>query len=67
MLLRIDNKISAYLKCNADAGRREIKTVADELLTKSSVSELLEVDYFMKVFIPAYGLILDNLMKVWVI
>jgi hypothetical protein len=41
--------------------------VADELLTKSSVSELLEVDYFMKVFIPAYGLTLDNLMKVWVI
>jgi len=65
-LVGIADKISAYLKCfaEADAGSKEFQTAADELLAKISASELPEVDYFMKVFIPACGLTLDNLMKV---
>ena len=65
-LVDIADKISAYLKCfaEADAGSKEFQTAADELLAKISASKLPEVDYFMKVFIPACGLTLDNLMKV---
>ncbi len=65
-LVDIADKISAYLKCfaEADAGSKEFQTAADELLAKITANKLPEVDYFMEVFIPACGLTLDNLMKV---
>lgn len=64
-LIKMADKISAYLKCKAElnAGNQEFNTAAEELLQKIQQSNLSEVGYFMKVFAPACGLTLDKLMK----
>ncbi|MEC4747527.1 5'-deoxynucleotidase [Methylomicrobium sp. Wu6] len=64
-LIKMADKISAYLKCKAElqAGNQEYSSAAEELLKKIQNSPLPEVDYFMKVFAPACGLTLDQLMK----
>ncbi len=64
-LIKMADKISAYLKCKAElhAGNQEFKTAAEELLKKIQQSNLPEVDYFIKVFVPDCGLTLDSLMK----
>ena len=65
-LIKIADKISAYLKCKGElsAGNQEFKTAAKELLTKIERSDLPEVGYFMTIFSPACGLTLDMLMPV---
>ena len=64
-LIKMADKISAYLKCKAElnAGNQEFNTAAEELLQKIQQSTLPEVGYFMKAFAPACGLTLDKLMK----
>jgi 5'-deoxynucleotidase len=64
-LIKMADKISAYLKCKAElnAGNQEFKTTAKELLKKIEQSDLPEVGYFMTVFAPACGLTLDRLMQ----
>jgi len=64
-LIKMADKISAYLKCKAElnAGNQEFKIAAKELLKKIKQSELLEVSYFMTVFAPACGLTLDKLIQ----
>lgn len=63
-LIKIADKISAYLKCKAEihAGNQEFNTAANELLKKIQQSNLPEVEYFMAVFTPACGMTLDRLM-----
>lgn len=64
-LIKIADKISAFLKCKAElqAGNQEFNTAAEELLIKIQQSDLPEVEYFMTVFAPACGLTLDRLMN----
>ena len=64
-LIKVADKISAYLKCQAElkSGNQEFKHAAEELLNKIEQSDLPEVAYFMKMFVPACGLTLDRLMK----
>lgn len=64
-LIKIADKISAFLKCKAElqAGNQEFNTAAEELLIKIQQSDLPEVEYFMTVFAPSCGLTLDRLMK----
>ncbi|MGR8929362.1 MAG: YfbR-like 5'-deoxynucleotidase, partial [Gammaproteobacteria bacterium] len=64
-LIKMADKISAYLKCKAEqhAGNQEFNTAADQILKKIEQSELPEVAYFMSVFAPACGLTLDKLVK----
>jgi len=64
-LIKIADKISAFLKCKAElqAGNQEFNSTAEELLIKILQSDLPEVEYFMTVFAPACGLTLDRLMN----
>lgn len=64
-LIKMADKISAYLKCKAEqhAGNQEFNTAADEILKKIQYSNRPEVKYFMEVFAPACGLTLDKLMR----
>lgn len=64
-LIKIADKISAYLKCQTElkSGNQEFKNAAEELLVKIEESELPEVAYFMLTFAPACSLTLDHLMN----
>jgi 5'-deoxynucleotidase len=65
VLIKLADKISAYLKCQAEltAGNQEFNTAADTLFEKIQQSNHPEADYFMTVFAPACGLTLDKLVK----
>ncbi len=64
-LIKMADKISAYLKCKAElhAGNQEFNTAAETLFEKIQQANTPEVHYFMAVFAPACGLTLDTLMK----
>ncbi len=66
-LIKAADKISAYLKCQAElkAGNTEFETAAEQLALKISESEQPEVIFFMQVFAPSCGLTLDGLMKTY--
>lgn len=64
-LIKAADKISAYLKCQAElkAGNAEFVTAAAQLALTISESQQPEVLFFMKTFAPSCGLTLDGLMK----
>lgn len=64
-IIKAADKISAYLKCQAElkAGNLEFETAAEQLALTISASEQPEVIFFMKAFAPSCGLTLDGLMK----
>lgn len=64
-IIKAADKISAYLKCQAElkAGNREFETAAEQLAQAISASDLAEVVFFMQAFVPSCGLTLDGLMK----
>lgn len=64
-LIKMADKISAYLKCKAElkAGNQEFKTAAEELFKKIEQTTAPEVMFFMQTFVPDCGLTLDSLMK----
>jgi 5'-deoxynucleotidase len=66
-LIKAADKISAYLKCQAElkAGNREFETAAEQLALKISESQQPEVIFFMQVFVPSCKLTLDGLMKTY--
>ncbi|NOT85458.1 MAG: 5'-deoxynucleotidase [Methylococcaceae bacterium] len=66
-LIKAADKISAYLKCQAElkAGNREFETAAEQLALKIGQSEQAEVIFFMQTFAPSCGLTLDGLMKTY--
>lgn len=66
-IIKAADKISAYLKCQAElkAGNTEFETAAEQLALKISESEQPEVIFFMQVFAPSCGLTLDGLMKTY--
>lgn len=66
-LIKAADKISAYLKCQAElkAGNREFETAAEQLALTISQTEQAEVIFFMQTFVPSCGLTLDGLMKTY--
>lgn len=64
-LIKAADKISAYLKCQAElkAGNREFETASEHLVQTLAQSEQPEVIFFMTVFVPSCGLTLDGLME----
>ena len=57
------DKISAYIKCIEErkAGNNEFNSAEKQILGVLRANPLPEVDYFMKNFIPAFELTLDEL------
>lgn len=66
-LIKAADKISAYLKCQAElkAGNQEFETAAAQLALTIGALEQPEVIFFMKAFAPSCGLTLDGLMKTY--
>ncbi len=66
-IIKAADKISAYLKCQAElkAGNSEFETAAEQLALIIGASEQPEVAFFMKAFAPSCGLTLDGLMKTY--
>lgn len=64
-IIKAADKISAYLKCQAElkAGNLEFEIAAEQLALVIGASEQPEVIFFMKAFAPSCGLTLDGLMK----
>jgi len=64
-IIKAADKISAYLKCQAElkAGNTEFETAAEQLVKTIGASEQPEVVFFMQAFVPSCGLTLDGLMK----
>jgi len=64
-LIKAADKISAYLKCQAElkAGNSEFVTAAAQLALVIGASEQPEVLFFMKKFAPSCSLTLDGLME----
>jgi len=64
-LIKAADKISAYLKCQAElkAGNAEFVTAAAQLALTISESQQPEVLFFMKTFAPSCSLTLDGLMR----
>ena len=65
LIIKAADKISAYLKCQAEltAGNLEFAMAAEQLAQKIATSEQDEVIFFMQAFAPSCGLTLDDLMK----
>lgn len=57
------DKLSAYIKCIEErkAGNNEFKSAEEQILNTLKQNTLPEVDYFLKNFIPAFELTLDEL------
>lgn len=66
-IIKAADKISAYLKCQAElkAGNLEFEIAAEQLVLTIGASEQPEVIFFMKTFVPSCGLTLDGLMKTY--
>ena len=62
-LVKAADKLSAYIKCVEElkAGNNEFRQAAEQTLEALKAYGLLEVDYFMERFLPAFGLTLDEL------
>jgi 5'-deoxynucleotidase len=66
-IIKAADKISAYLKCQAElkAGNLEFELAAEQLVIAIAALEQPEVIFFMKSFAPSCGLTLDGLMKTY--
>jgi 5'-deoxynucleotidase len=66
-IIKAADKISAYLKCQAElkASNAEFETAAEQLALVLGKSDQPEVIFFMKAFVPSCGLTLDGLMKTY--
>ncbi len=64
-IIKAADKISAYLKCQAElkAGNAEFELAAEYLAESINQLQQPEVVFFMQVFAPSCGLTLDGLME----
>jgi len=64
-LIKAADKISAYLKCQAEmkAGNTEFEIAAEQLAKTIDDYKEPEIVFFMKAFVPSCRLTLDGLMK----
>lgn len=63
VLVKAADKISAYIKCIEEAisGNKEFKNAEETLKKSIEKMNLPEADYFIKHFVPAYSLTLDEI------
>ena len=63
VLVRAADKLAAYIKCVEEqkAGNPEFTRAAEQTLSKLNDLQLKEVEYFIKHFIPAFELSLDDM------
>ena len=63
-LIKAADTLSAYLKCQAElaAGNKAFAKAATDIAKRLQEYALPEVDYFINVFAPSYGLTLDELL-----
>ena len=66
-IIKAADKISAYLKCQAElkAGNLEFEIAAEQIASTIAQSKQEEVIFFMQSFAPSCGLTLDGLMKTY--
>lgn len=66
-IIKAADKISAYLKCQAElkAGNLEFEVAAEQIASTIAQSKQEEVIFFMQSFAPSCGLTLDGLMKTY--
>jgi 5'-deoxynucleotidase len=64
-IIKAADKISAYLKCQAElkAGNNEFEIAAEQIAHTINEFKDLEVIFFMRAFVPSCALTLDGLMK----
>ena len=64
-IIKAADKISAYLKCQAElkAGNNEFEIAAEQIALTINEFKDLEVIFFMRAFVPSCALTLDGLMK----
>jgi 5'-deoxynucleotidase len=64
-IIKAADKISAYLKCQAElkAGNKEFEIAAEQIALTINEFKDLEVMFFMRAFVPSCALTLDGLMK----
>jgi len=64
-IIKAADKISAYLKCQAElkAGNNEFEIAAEQIAHTINEFKDLEVIFFMHAFVPSCALTLDGLMK----
>jgi 5'-deoxynucleotidase len=64
-IIKAADKISAYLKCQAElkAGNKEFEIAAEQIALTINEFKDLEVIFFMRAFVPSCTLTLDGLMK----
>ena len=64
-IIKAADKISAYLKCQAElkAGNKEFEIAAEQIALTINEFKDLEVIFFMHAFVPSCALTLDGLMK----
>lgn len=64
-IVKAADKLSAYIKCVEElkAGNGEFKSAEEQIRKTLEASKLEEVGYFMKNFLPAFGMTLDELTK----
>ena len=64
-IIKAADKISAYLKCQAElkAGNKEFEIAAEQIALTINEFKYLEVIFFMQAFVPSCALTLDGLMK----
>lgn len=65
IIIKAADRISAYLKCQAElkAGNKEFELAAEHIIKSLKKSEQQEVIFFMTHFAPSCGLTLDGLME----
>lgn len=63
LLVKAADKLSAYVKCLEElkAGNTEFRSAAEQTLRALEALDLPELTYFMKQFLPAFSLTLDEL------
>ena len=64
-IIKAADKISAYLKCQAElkAGNKEFEIAAEQIALTINEFKDQEVIFFMQAFVPSCALTLDGLMK----
>ena len=64
-LVKAADKLAAYIKCIEElrAGNEEFRSAEAQIRQTLEASELPEIAYFMKRFLPAFGMTLDELTK----
>ena len=66
VIIKAADTLSAYIKCKAElmAGNNEFSQAGELVRKRLAEYDLPEVDYFLEVFAPSYGLTLDELLSV---